>query len=450
MTTSVPTFRGHPPFPPCISHAAPYVPLVVATATSSPLPTLAREDRQRLTLFFKHGEDFALLADKLAEQLNTAEPSSPSDPSSPRPRVSACVSPPQHSALSPQRSALDEFSLQTWASQPDIAAHIACRRAEADYRARKNAITFLEEVLRSTDNLIEKRRAATAILRILSRAGAPPIRPSGTPTNSPPRATPPRATDRGPQVNGRSVSTTNHEPLSGTTSSQSHGSHESHRSHRFHSSPNEPPSTQSSALSPQSSNTGLRTQDSGPSPSPVHLLTCSPVPDSALSTQHSAPLTIPQAFTPKPGDVSGPQTPLPDPTRTDDQLLDLVLSSLKDLNTSNRPTALLALFNLSGRLNPRTPQAFKKFTYDIRRWLGWADPAQGWTYTSCTPLSRENLPSGLAARYTLTLPDASTTILSIFIRHESFGTLANCSLLASVLAIRPGATRADPIPPDSS
>jgi hypothetical protein len=349
-----------PPWPSCTTAPRRYLSLVVATATSSPLPTLAREDRQRLTLFFKHGEDFALLADKLAEQLNAAEPSSPSDPSSPRPRVSACASPPQHSALSPQHSALDEFSLQTWASQPEIAAHIACRRAEADYRARKNAITFLEEVLRSTDNLIEKRRAASTILRILSRSDAP---------------------------SGRG--------------------------------PNRPPEAANSRVHPADT----RVDDQMPS--------CS-------STSLYRYPTIEEAFTPKPGDITGPQTPLPDPTRTDDQLLDLVLSSLKDLNTPTRHTALLTLFNLSGRLNPRTPQAFKKFTYDIRRWLGWADPAQGWTYTSCTPLSRENL------------PDASTTILSIFIRHESFGTLANCSLLASVLAIRPGATRADSIPPDTS
>jgi hypothetical protein len=383
---------------------------VVATATTSPLPNLSREDRQRLTLFFKHGEDFAQLADKLAEQLNAAAPG----PSDPLLRVLASGSP-QHSAPSTQHSPsdLDEFSLQTWASQPEIAAHIACRRAEADYRARKNAITFLEEVLRSTDNLIEKRRAATAILRILSRAGAPPIRPSGSPTNSPPRTTPPRATDRCPQVNTRSVPTTNHEPRDGTTSShQSHG-HESHRSHWSYASPNEPSSTQSSAPSPQSADSGLTSQDS-PSPSPVHPLTCSPLPP--------PPLTLAEAFSPRHGTISSPPTPLPDPARSAEDLATLILNTVQHPDNPNRRTACYTLFNLAGHIDDRSEARFANFADNYLRGV----ITRAWNFTAANEIDRWTKPNSIEFTYHITLADNSTGYLTIEIRRAESGLLKDC------------------------
>jgi hypothetical protein len=154
----------------------------MAAAPTTPLPDLPREDRRRLSLFFSCNEDLAALAAALIKEL-PPPPSPPiALPQSPTPFSDSGLPSSQSSAPSTQHSPppdLDEFTLQSWLSRPDIAAHIDYRRQEADHRTRQRAISALEDVCRLTKDLIEKRRAASTILRILARTGAPTGRSGG-------------------------------------------------------------------------------------------------------------------------------------------------------------------------------------------------------------------------------------------------------------------------------
>jgi hypothetical protein len=352
--------RGHTRFPPCIAAATPYVPLVVATATNSALPTLPREDRQRLTLFFQCGENLATLADKL----NAAQNSGPKD---------SGPSPSQHSAPSTQHSDIDEFELQSWSTQPDIAAHIAHRRAEAAYRARKNALEELERILKETDNLIERRRAASAILRTLNRAGAPTGR-SSSPTLD--RPTRPRAIEVGsPDFDA----------------------------------PRTTLSTQSSALST-------------PTQSPRR-------PD---------PVSIEDAYAHKEGDIISPKTSLPDPARSPEDLLTLILAALKNPDHPDKATGPHTLFNLAGRIRKRTHAEFDNYVnnylHSVIRGV--------WSYTSCEQLTCARRKTNIydrhyvKASYFLTLSDSATRYLYITLELNSSGPLKDAWTLKHLFADR--------------
>lgn len=104
----------------------------------------------------------------------------------------------------------------------DLATHLA------NHRRRRNALLALDEVLTSTTNPIERRRAATAILRFTSAASpssssSPSSSPSSFPSSSPSSGgtgVPPVTSDRGdnPRAKRRSP---NHRSDVGDTSPES-------------------------------------------------------------------------------------------------------------------------------------------------------------------------------------------------------------------------------------
>ena len=318
--------HDHSPFPPCNSAPAAYVPFVVGPAPNSALPTLPREDRQRLILFFKCDEDLARLAAELDSNAMAAAPaaSSAQFPSSTLPHLhsSSASDPLRPLRSNPVSDPPDEFELQSWSTRPEIAAHIAHRRQETCHRSRKNAIENLEEVLKATADLIEKRRAASAILRTLNRTGAPSGRDRPT-RNSP-----------------------------------------------------------------------------------------------ADSTRQA----IASAYAPKPGDISGPQTPLPDPDRTPTQVLDIVLASLQN---PDRQTAAFTLFNMSGHADERTPEVFSRFMARMHN-----DPAL-WRIASAQQLKFQCRPPWAAATYSITLDDSTTRYLTIWAFQHYAEPIDNCWTFSS-------------------
>ncbi len=109
------------------------------------------------------------------------------------------------------------------------------RRAEADHAKRTLALNHLEEVLKATTDLIEKRRTASVILRTLNRTGLGALRSSNPRrASSEPRPSATHQTRAAPNINSDDPS------------------YESHRSYTTYSSPDGHP-----PLSPPPSSSAL-------------------------------------------------------------------------------------------------------------------------------------------------------------------------------------------------
>jgi hypothetical protein len=405
----------------------------MVAAPTSPLPDLPREDRRRLSLFFSCNEDLAALAAALNKELPPPPPPT-ALPQSSAPTPDSQL-PPQHSAPSTQHSPpdLDEFTLQSWSTRPDISAHIDYRRREAEYRARKTALHFLEEVLRATNDLIEKRRAASAILRTLNRAGAP-IGRTGHPTTP---------------VISNALS----------RNSASHASHSSHQSHSNSSTSSETSTTSTTSTTyPQDpddladdaeDDTDTDFDDTNPDDSPIHPSTHSPLHTN--STLHP-PLSIPQAFSPKPSDIQAPPTPLPDPARTPQDLVDLITQAIQQPNLPERNTGPFTLFNLKGIIKDRSPAAFAQFRgnyikHMVRDAWEFASHRQRWLKVRPANL-KLLLPIRVDTAYALidlTLRDNSTRVLHISLYKETEGVLKDCWLLEHFII---GTRQIKPADPD--
>ncbi len=129
---------------------------MVALATQPQLPALSAEDKHLLRRYFALGQSVESLAAELAS-LST-----------------------QSSA--PSTSSLDEFDLAAWTLSDPIAPHIAYRRAETQRARQERSLQTLETVL-DAESPIERRRAATTILRTYANQlqrnrAAPPASPA--------------------------------------------------------------------------------------------------------------------------------------------------------------------------------------------------------------------------------------------------------------------------------
>ncbi len=144
-----------------------FVPMV-AHATTSPLPLLSPEDKRLLRIYFRVGQSIQALADELIslDAINRSSPDSPL--------------PIPHSPLP------DEFDLATWATSDQIAPHIAYRKQELADARREEALKELTSLVKHSGDALERRRAATNLLRMLStqltrnRAPSPASPAAGT------------------------------------------------------------------------------------------------------------------------------------------------------------------------------------------------------------------------------------------------------------------------------
>ncbi len=387
-------------------------PHMVAAGTQ--LPPLPREDRHRLTLFFKLEENLASLAEELNRSLPAADHpasspvhlltsspvhSSPNHPLTHSPLQPNSAPSTQHSAPCSSPDPHDEFSLQSWASRADIAAHIDFRRKEADRRHRQSALAALEHVLNHTQNLIEKRRAASTVLQTLNRAGSH----GGTSLRGVRNPSSPRTADTTTHINAAS------------------SSHQAHRPHTTSTTHPPDPNDQDDDTDP---NTAPN------SDSPVHPLTSSPV-------HSSPPLSIPEAFTPRPGDIHSPPTPLPDPARTPEDLVALTIQAIQSPNLPERNTGPFTLWNLAGHITHRTPADFAEYRGNYLA----NTIKNAWEFASFSQRSLTVTPPAPPSNFffireftalaliDLTLRDDSRRVLRIELRKETKGTFKDCWLL---------------------
>ncbi len=181
---------------------------MVAQAPTTPLPTLSRPDKLRLTLYFSLGQSVEALALELLDihrdhqsrlKTNNSEPATflealttentalASFHSGLGTRDSALSSPPD-SALGTRHSALppDAYDLAAWTLSDPIAPHIAYRRSEHLEQRKQRALQELDTILAdAASSPVEKRRAATTMLRMLAtqltrnRAAPPSPAPGG-------------------------------------------------------------------------------------------------------------------------------------------------------------------------------------------------------------------------------------------------------------------------------
>jgi hypothetical protein len=355
---------------------------MVATAAQLPLPTLPREDRHRLTLFFKCGEDLAKLAEELAVPSKSVPPTS-MDPREPEGRngTDTLTASPAHRVTPSSDPDHDEFTLQTWSTQPEIAAHIAHRRSEREHRARMNAIAKLEHVAEATTDLIEKRRTATAILRTLNRA---PSSPRGGGGGA-------RAAGGGGSVS--TFATKPPRPQSLVARS---------------------PATASDLSLGDEELTDTEDVANSLTPSPCHPLTLSsPVP------------SIPAAFAHKEGDIEFPTTAVPDPLRQPEDVIALALHAIQNPDHPERNTGPFTLFNLAGHIDDRTPAAFAEFRGNyLKNMIN-----DAWGFASHTQRWIKFRTDRAYAAIDLTLRNGATRVVHVRLRRETFGVLKDCWLL---------------------
>ncbi len=143
---------------------------MVAHATTSPLPLLSPEDKRLLRIYFRVGQSIQALADELIslDAINRSSTDSPQ--------------PIPHSPLP------DEFDLATWATSETIAPHINYRKQELADARREEALKELTSLVKHSDDALERRRAATTLLRMLSTQL---LRTKRDPSPPPPLGTPP-------------------------------------------------------------------------------------------------------------------------------------------------------------------------------------------------------------------------------------------------------------------
>lgn len=162
---------------------------MVAHATHQPLPTLSPEDQSLLLRYF--AGDLLSLTEGGGRGVVSSSPDA--------------------------RPTADLLSLYAFLSRPDIAAWVAFHRAEQHHAQKQLVIAQLTTVCKSSENLVEKRRAATTLLRALNSSATRP-RPTTTaqPSPRPPVAAkpePPRPSHPQTQLNSRAPGTpANHIP----------------------------------------------------------------------------------------------------------------------------------------------------------------------------------------------------------------------------------------------
>jgi len=167
---------------------------MVAQAPTTPLPTLSRPDKLRLTLYFSLGQSVEALALELQDihrdhqaRLKTNNPEPATFQEALTTENTALAS--YHSGLGTRDSALlsaspchpltpspthlppppDAYDLAAWTLSDPIAPHIAYRRAEHLEQRKQRAFQELDTILAdAASSPIEKRRAATTMLRMLA------------------------------------------------------------------------------------------------------------------------------------------------------------------------------------------------------------------------------------------------------------------------------------------
>jgi len=158
---------------------------MVVAAPTTPLPALSKGDKLRLTLYFSLGQSVEALALELLDihrghQSHLANPTQPPAPFSEaltteNTALAPILSSPSSSALSTQSSAPpDSYDLAAWTLSDPIAPHIAYRRAEHLEQRKQRALAELDTILAdAASSPIEKRRAATTMLRMLQNPEHP-------------------------------------------------------------------------------------------------------------------------------------------------------------------------------------------------------------------------------------------------------------------------------------
>jgi hypothetical protein len=125
-------------------------------AIPCPLPPIPPKDRPLLLRLFALGENYQALANELMANASTAPAGHPKD----------------------------ILDLYDWADQPHIAPWIARHRQMTDLQRRTLALDVLQTVVKTTDSLTEKRRAASTILRALDGNWSRPRERSSSPAPS--------------------------------------------------------------------------------------------------------------------------------------------------------------------------------------------------------------------------------------------------------------------------
>jgi len=419
---------------------------MVATATTTPLPALSRADKLRLTLYFSLGQSVEALALELHDIHRDHQ--SRLQSSNPTPATfhealttentalshsglgtrDSALSPSPHSALGTQHSVLpppDAYDLATWTLHASIAPHIAYRRAEHLEHRKQRALAELDAILSNSDSPIEKRRAATTMLRMLSTQ----LYRSRTSDASPPPSSPPGG---GPALRGGggSVSTSStHAPSSSRA-------------------PSSPPANEADTPpSPAAGGRGARA--AGGEGSVPTSATHSPSRDTAPTTPVTAkcdassphPVTAPISNSPpsiptlySTGEIqTPPNSPLPDPTRSPEDLIQLTLAAIQNPDSPSPDAARTILYNLHGNYKRRSLSDLNNFN---KHCLNSINPA--WRFRSAAgaaPL--KPTPAGLTTRIPITLANNTIRNLDVGLKRPTAGPLKDCWLLDYILLLLP-------------
>ncbi len=144
MTAFVLTFRGHTLKPPCIPSAATYVPHMAAAATT-PLPELSADDAALFLRFIGSGT-----LDSLAASLDKTP--------------------------LPHTTGWTLVDLYRWSTSESIAPWLAYHKSQVFDSRKTSALNHLTDLADNTQDPIERRRAATTILRALGVGALRPLR----------------------------------------------------------------------------------------------------------------------------------------------------------------------------------------------------------------------------------------------------------------------------------
>ena len=264
------------------------------------------------------------------------------------------------------------LNLLRWSERPDIKPWLTFYEAQQTASLKRKHLANLDKLALESENPIERRRASTTILRHLG-LGAQRRSPSSPPGGG-------AALRRG----GGSIS---------TAFSTQHP--------RFDTSP-----------SPAEANP----LDSSPlTVSPCHRVTASSPP----------PLTIPQAYAPKEGDQPFPQTPVPDPLRTPEDVIAIALQAIQNPDHPERDTGPFTLFNIAGHIKDRTPAYFARFRGNYLKNM----VHDAWNFAIHDQRWFKTYDNRIYARIDLTLRNGQKRYMKVKLERPTSGTLKDCWLL---------------------
>ncbi len=319
---------------------------------AAPLPTLTPEDSALFLRFINAGASLAKLADSHKDNPHSpTSPTGPTDLTSPNPtRPIGPISP-----IGPIPPSLP--ALYHWSTQPHIAPWIAFHQSQLDQADQREMVAHLKVLARSSENPVERRRAATTLLRALGLMAHGGTASGGTTlrgVRAPPSPRPgPRPED--PPRGG------------GNSSDSRRGTERPDAAARAENLENSGSPIHPSTHSKPSSDSAPTTLDQPPSPFTPYTwklpkpkraelsLPTTPDLDAARlahfagTTNHAAQNQVP----------TPPSSPLPHPTFSPKHVLSLVLNSFKG------DAGFITAFNHSG-IEDRSHESLELFSQSLR------------------------------------------------------------------------------------